>query len=100
MAPSWAVVPAPMVAASAIPATTGATIRTLRKADKKPVNASIPMLPSEEKPCTAITPPEARVKKVATPTVPPMMASAPVPMVISAISRTVSLRYLVSAFGT
>ena len=48
MAPSWAVVPAPMVAANAIPAMTGATMRTLRNADKKPVSASIPMLPSDE----------------------------------------------------
>ena len=37
MAPNWAVAPAPMVAASAMPAITGATTRTLRNADKKPV---------------------------------------------------------------
>ena len=38
----------PMVAASAIPAMIGATMRTLRNADRKPVSASIPMLPSDE----------------------------------------------------
>ncbi len=48
MAPNWAVAPAPMVAASAMPAITGATTRTFRNADRKPVNASIPMLPSDE----------------------------------------------------
>ena len=48
MAPSCAVVPAPMVAASAMPAITGATMRTLRNADRKPVSASMPMLPSDE----------------------------------------------------
>ena len=48
MAPNWAVVPAPMVAANAMPAMTGATIRTLRNADRKPVSASMPMLPSDE----------------------------------------------------
>ncbi len=48
MAPSCAVAPAPMVAASAMPAITGATTRTLRKADRKPVSASMPMLPSDE----------------------------------------------------
>ena len=92
MAPNWAVAPAPMVAASAIPAITGATTRTFRNADRKPVSASMPMLPSDEYPCTAMTPPEARVKKAATPTVPPIMTSAPAPMVISATRRIVSLR--------
>jgi len=48
IAPSWAVAPAPMVAASAIPAITGATTRTFRNADRKPVSASMPMLPSDE----------------------------------------------------
>ncbi|SKS47789.1 Uncharacterised protein [Mycobacteroides abscessus subsp. abscessus] len=48
MAPNCAVVPAPIVAAIAMPATTGATMRTLRNADRKPVSASIPMLPSDE----------------------------------------------------
>ena len=46
-----------------------------------------------------MTPPDASVKKAATPTVPPIMTSAPVPIVISAISRIVSLRYRVSALG-
>ena len=48
MAPSWAVTPAPNVAAKPMPATTGAEIRTLMKAARKPVNASTPMLPSDE----------------------------------------------------
>ncbi len=43
-------------------------------------------------PCTAIAPPEARVRKAATPTVPPIITRAPAPMVISATSRMVSLR--------
>lgn len=37
--------------------------------------------------------------KAATPTVPPIMTRAPVPIVISAIRRIVSRRYRVSAFG-
>ena len=48
MAPSSAVAPAPMVAASAMPAITGATTRTFRNADRNPVSASMPMLPSDE----------------------------------------------------
>ena len=39
-----------------------------------------------------MTPPEAKVRNAATPTVPPIITSAPVPIVISAISRMVSLR--------
>ena len=46
-----------------------------------------------------MTPPEARVRNAATPTVPPIITSAPAPMVISAISRIVSRRYRVSALG-
>ena len=44
MAPSCAVAPAPMVAASATPAVAGAMNRTLRNAPRKPVRASIPTL--------------------------------------------------------
>ncbi|SKX93326.1 Uncharacterised protein [Mycobacteroides abscessus subsp. abscessus] len=47
MAPNCAVAPAPIVAASAIPAITGTAMRTLMKAEKNPVNASTPMLASE-----------------------------------------------------
>ena len=47
-----------------------------------------------------MTPPEASVRNAATPTVPPIITRAPVPIVISAMSRTVSLRYRVSALGT
>ena len=47
IAPNCAVTPAPNVAASPMPATTGAAMRTLMKADRKPVSASMPMLPSE-----------------------------------------------------
>src|SRR6201995_4291677 len=50
MAPSSAVAPAPTTAASATPDTSGAADRTLIMAGKKPVNASNPMLPSDEKP--------------------------------------------------
>ncbi len=42
IAPSCAVAPAPMVAARAMPAVTGAMIRTLMYAETKPVNASTP----------------------------------------------------------
>ena len=48
IAPNCAVTPAPKVAASPMPATTGAAMRTLMKADRNPVKASIPMLPSDE----------------------------------------------------
>jgi len=43
IAPSWAVAPAPMVAASATPAVSGAASRTLKYAEAKPVRASTPM---------------------------------------------------------
>ena len=43
IAPSWAVAPAPMVAAMPTPAVSGAISRTLKKADAKPVRASTPM---------------------------------------------------------
>ncbi|CNH51246.1 Uncharacterised protein [Mycobacterium tuberculosis] len=46
-----------------------------------------------------MTPPDARVRKAATPTVPPIMISAPAPNVISATRRIVSLRYRVTALG-
>ena len=92
MAPSSAVAPAPTVAASACPATTGAAIRTLTSAAKNPVNASTPMLPSEAKPWMAISEPPDSVTKPTIATVPPMTAMAPVPMPISAISRSISLR--------
>ena len=63
MAPSCAVEPAPMVAARPMPAMTGAAMRTLMKAAKKPVSASTPMLPSELKPWTAMVPPVNSVRK-------------------------------------
>ncbi len=47
-----------------------------------------------------MTPPDASVRNAATPTVPPIITSAPAPSVISAMSRIVSLRYRVSALGT
>ena len=50
MAPICAVEPAPIVADNPIPAMTGAAIRTLMNAEKKPVSASTPMLPNELKP--------------------------------------------------
>ena len=78
--------PAPM------PAITGAAIRTLMNAAKKPVSASTPTSVSDENPWTAITPPVARVRNPTITTVPPIIASAPVPMAISAMSRSVSLR--------
>ena len=67
-------------------------MRTLTSAAKKPVKASTPMLPSEAKPWMAISEPPERVTKPTMATVPPMTAIAPVPMPISAISRSISLR--------
>ena len=75
-----------------MPVTIGATTRTLASAAKNPVNASTPMLPSEAKPWIAISEPADRVTKPMIATVPPMTAMAPVPMPISAISRSTSLR--------
>jgi hypothetical protein len=92
MAPNSAVAPAPTVAASAWPATTGAAMRTLTNAAKNPVNASTPMLPSDAKPWMAISEPPDRVTKPTIATVPPITAIAPVPMPISAIRRSISLR--------
>ena len=42
IAPSWAVKPQPTVAASAMPATSGAISRVLKYADTKPENAAVP----------------------------------------------------------
>ena len=47
IAPSCAVTPAPKVAAKPMPATMGAEMRTLMNAARKPVSASMPILPSE-----------------------------------------------------
>ena len=92
MAPNSAVAPAPTVAARAWPATTGAAMRTLISAAKNPVNASTPMLPRDAKPWMATSDEPDSVTKPTIATVPPMTAIAPVPMPISAISRSVSLR--------
>ena len=92
MAPNWAVAPAPTVAASATPATMGAAMRVFASAAKNPVNASTPMLPSDAKPWMAISELPDSVTKPMIATVPPMTAIAPVPMPISAVSRSVSLR--------
>jgi hypothetical protein len=92
MAPSCAVTPAPNVAAKPIPATTGATRRTLRNADKNPVNASMPISPSELYPWTASVPPDANVKNPTITTVPPISAKVPAPILISATRRTISRR--------
>ena len=43
MAPSWAVNPQPTVAASAMPATSGAISRVLKYAETKPENAAVPI---------------------------------------------------------
>jgi hypothetical protein len=67
-------------------------MRTLISAAKKPVNASTPILPREAKPWIATSDDPDRVTKPTMATVPPMTAMAPVPMPISAISRSVSLR--------
>ena len=61
MAPSCAVAPAPIVAARAIPAVTGAAMRTLMNAAKKPVSASTPMSPSEANPWIANSVPAEKV---------------------------------------
>ena len=92
MAPSCAVTPAPNVAAKPMPATIGAEMRTLMKAARNPVSASMPMLPKELYPWTASTPPVASVRKPTMTTVPPIIANVPAPMLISAIKRTTSRR--------
>ena len=92
MAPNWAVAPAPTVAANATPETMGAAMRVLASAAKNPVNASTPMLPSDANPWMAISELPDSVTNPMIATVPPMMAIAPVPMPISAMSRSVSLR--------
>ncbi len=92
MAPSSAVAPAPTVAASATPVTTGPAIRTLTSAEKNPVNASTPMFPRDAKPWMAISELPESVTKPTIAAVPPTTAIAPVPMPIWAISRRISLR--------
>ncbi len=67
-------------------------MRTLIIAAKKPVNASTPMLPSDAKPWIATSEDPDSVTNPTIATVPPITAIAPVPMPISAISRSVSLR--------
>ena len=42
MAPSWAVKPQPTVAASAMPATSGAISRVLKYAETKPAKLAVP----------------------------------------------------------
>ena len=69
-------------------------------AAKNPVNASMPILPSELYPWTASVPPAARVKNPTIATVPPIIAKVPVPMLISATSRMTSLRKWTAAYGT
>ena len=91
MAPNSAVAPAPTVAASASPVTTGAVSRTLTMAARKPVKASTPILPSEAKPWMAISDPAERVTKPTMATVQQTTAIAPAPMPISAIRRMISL---------
>jgi hypothetical protein len=66
--------------------------RTLMKAAKNPVSASMPMSPRELYPWTASVPPAARVRKPTMTTVPPIIAKVPAPIEISAISRTISRR--------
>ena len=92
MAPSSAVAPAPTWRPAPGPRRPGAAMRTLISAAKKPVKASTPMLPSDAKPWMATSDDPDSVTKPTIATVPPMTAIAPVPMPISAISRSVSLR--------
>ena len=65
-------------------------MRTLMNADKKPVNASMPIFPRELYPWTASVPPVARVRNPTMATVPPIIAKVPAPMLISAMRRTMS----------
>ena len=95
--PNCAVAPAPIVAANATPAVAGAMNRTLRNAPRKPVSASIPTLDSVLYPCTAISAPVDSVRKPMMTTVPPITASAPVPIPITAISRNTSPGYRLNA---
>jgi hypothetical protein len=80
------------VAAIEMPVTTGAAMRTLISAAKKPVNASTPIFPRDANPWMATRELPDSVTKATIATVPPTTAMAPVPMPIWAISRSVSLR--------
>ena len=92
MAPSCAVKPQPTVAESASAATSGAISRVLTYADRKPVRTELPSCSSAAKPCRPTTTPVKPDIITMTPMVPPMTASAPLPKVTSASSRSTSLR--------
>ena len=90
IAPSWAVKPHPTVAASAMPATSGAISRVLKYADTKPENAAVPIWLSAAYPWRPTSVPVKKHIAVITPTVPPITASAPEPRVTSARIRRIS----------
>src|SRR3989440_7134878 len=100
MAPSCAVNPQPTVADSAIAATSGEISRVLKYAEMNPVNALEPIWLSAWYPWSPTSVPVKKVRKQITPTVPPTTASAPVPKLTSASSRTTSRRYRRSVRGT
>src|SRR5256714_9570812 len=66
----------------------------------KPVTALLPSWLSAWYPCRPTSVPVKKVRKQITPTVPPTTASAPVPKLTSASSRTTSRRYRRSVRGT
>jgi hypothetical protein len=99
IAPSWAVKPQPTVAASAIPATSGAISRVLKYADTKPENAAVPIWLSAAYPCSPTSVPVKKHMAVITPTVPPMTARAPEPRVTSARIRRISFLYRTTVLG-
>jgi hypothetical protein len=81
-----------MVAAKPTPAISGAARRVLTKAETKPANASTPTCASWLNPTIPTNPPAAKVRKPTMTTVPPMIASAPLPRLIDAMSLTTSTR--------
>src|SRR3954465_6923499 len=99
IAPSCAVKPQPTVAASAMPATSGAISRVLKYAETKPENAAVPSWLSAAYPCSPTSVPVKKHIAVMTPTVPPMTASAPEPSVTSARIRRISFLYRLMVRG-
>ncbi|CAM5738286.1 hypothetical protein SAFG77S_02957 [Streptomyces afghaniensis] len=90
IAPSWAVKPAPTVAESASPATSGAISRVLKYAERNATKLEVPSWFRAAYPCSPTSVPVKNDRKAITPTVPPTTASAPRPKLTSASSRRIS----------
>ena len=100
MAPSWAVAPAPMVAAKRDTGDHRRDDADVEEGRQEPGQRLDADVAQRRVTLHRDDPAGRQVRKAATPTVPPIMTSAPAPSVISATSRIVSLRYRVRALGT